>query len=66
MNLASLPDRRAKHDPKGASVADDDNDLNNNEFLAAVQRAAAALQAHGVSAGAHSRPECHARLPEPP
>jgi long-chain acyl-CoA synthetase len=51
MNLASLPDRRAKHDPEGASVADDDNDLNNNEFLAAVQRAAAALQAHGVSAG---------------
>ena len=51
MNLASLPDRRAKHDPEGPSVADDDNDLNNNEFLAAVQRAAAALQAHGVSAG---------------
>ena len=51
MNLAGLPDRRAKHDPERPSVADDDNDLNNNEFLEAVQRAAATLQAHGVSAG---------------
>ena len=41
MNLAGLPDRRAKQDPYGPSVADDDNDLNNNEFLEAVQRAAA-------------------------
>jgi O-succinylbenzoate-CoA ligase len=51
MNLAGLPDRRAKHDPERPSVADDDNDLNNNEFFEAVQRAAATLQAHGVSAG---------------
>ena len=35
MNLAGLPDRRAKHDPERPSVADDDNDLNNNEFNAA-------------------------------
>jgi long-chain acyl-CoA synthetase len=51
MNLASLPDRRARKDPEGPSVADDGSDLNNTEFLEAVQRAAATLQAHGVSAG---------------
>jgi O-succinylbenzoate-CoA ligase len=51
VKLAGLPDHRAKQDPEGPSVADDDNDLNNNEFLEAVQRAAATLQAHGVSAG---------------
>jgi long-chain acyl-CoA synthetase len=51
MNLPGLPDRRAKQNPEGPSVADDGSDLNNAEFLEAVQRAAASLQAHGVSAG---------------
>jgi acyl-CoA synthetase (AMP-forming)/AMP-acid ligase II len=51
MNLSALPDRRATENPSGPAVADDDTDLNNAEFLAAVQRAAATLQRHGVSAG---------------
>ena len=51
MNLPGLPDRRARQDPQGPSVADDGSDLNNTEFLEAVRRAAATLQAHGVSAG---------------
>jgi acyl-CoA synthetase (AMP-forming)/AMP-acid ligase II len=51
MNLSALPDRRAAENPSGPAVADDDVDLNNAEFLAAVQRTAAALQRHGVSAG---------------
>src|SRR6201988_991640 len=51
MNLAALPDRRAKQDPSGPSIADDNINLTNAEFLDAVIRAAAALQAHGVSAG---------------
>jgi long-chain acyl-CoA synthetase len=51
MNLSALPDRRAAENPSGPSVADDDIDVNNAEFLAAVQRAAASLQRHGVSAG---------------
>jgi long-chain acyl-CoA synthetase len=51
MNLATLPDQRAKHDPTGPSLADDNAKLTNAEFLDAVVRAAAALQARGVSAG---------------
>jgi long-chain acyl-CoA synthetase len=51
MNLAALPDRRAKQDPSGPSIADDNINLTNAEFLDAVERAAAVLQAHGVSAG---------------
>src|SRR6201995_5811946 len=51
MNLAALPDRRAEHDPSGPSIADDNINLTNAEFLDAVIRAAAVLQAHGVSAG---------------
>ena len=51
MNLAALPDRRAKQDPSGPSIADDDTNLTNAEFLDTIARAAAVLQAHGVSAG---------------
>ena len=51
MNLTALPDRRAKQDPSGPSIADDNINLTNAEFLDAVERAAAVLQAHGVSAG---------------
>ena len=51
MSLPALPDRRAAENPSGPAVADDDTNLNNTEFLDAVQRAAAVLQRHGVSAG---------------
>jgi long-chain acyl-CoA synthetase len=51
MNLSALPDRRAAENPSGSAVADDDIDLNNAEFLAAVHRAAASLQRHRVSSG---------------
>jgi long-chain acyl-CoA synthetase len=51
MNLAALPDRRAAEVPLGPAVADDNTDLDNSQFLAAVQRAAASLRARGVSAG---------------
>src|ERR1700756_3253521 len=51
MNLSALPDRRATENPSAPAVADDHTDLNNAEFLAAVQGAAATLQRHGVSAG---------------
>ena len=51
MNLPGLPDLRATENPSGPAVADDYTDLNNCEFLAAVQRAAASLRGHGVSAG---------------
>src|SRR6516164_6424769 len=51
MKLATLPDQRAKHDPLGPSIADDNVNLNNTEFLDAVVGAAAALQRRGVSAG---------------
>jgi long-chain acyl-CoA synthetase len=51
MNLSALPDRRAAENPSGPTVADDDIDLNNAEFLTAAQRAAASLRRHGVSAG---------------
>ena len=51
MDLSVLPDQRAMHDPLGQAVADDNNDLNNAEFLDAVKRAAATLRSRGVSAG---------------
>src|SRR5882757_1619893 len=51
MNLPALPDLRATENPSGPSVADDDTDLDNTQFLAAVQRAAASLRGLGVSAG---------------
>ena len=51
MNLPALPDLRTTETPTGPAVADDDTDLNNSEFLAAIQRAAASLRGHGVSAG---------------
>ncbi|HTF07311.1 MAG TPA: AMP-binding protein, partial [Asanoa sp.] len=51
MNLPALPDLRATENPSGPAVADDYTDLNNSQFLAAVQRAATALRGQGVSAG---------------
>jgi long-chain acyl-CoA synthetase len=51
MNLSGLPDRRAAENPHSAAVADDKTDLDNAQFLAAVQRAAASLRVHEVSAG---------------
>jgi acyl-CoA synthetase (AMP-forming)/AMP-acid ligase II len=51
MNLPALPDLRATENPSGHAVADDDTDLSNAQFLAAIQRAAASLRGHGVSAG---------------
>ncbi|MDT5196187.1 MAG: long-chain acyl-CoA synthetase [Mycobacterium sp.] len=51
MNLPALPDLRAAENPSGPAVADDNTDLNNAQFLAAVQRAAASLRGQGVSAG---------------
>src|SRR5882762_680887 len=51
MNLSALPDQRAAENPLGPAVADDNTDLDNTQFLAAVQRAAASLRGHGVAAG---------------
>ncbi len=51
MNLSALPDQRAAENPFGAAVADDQTDLDNAQFLAAVQHAAASLRGRGVSPG---------------
>jgi acyl-CoA synthetase (AMP-forming)/AMP-acid ligase II len=51
MNLSALPDQRAIDNPGGPAVADDQTDLDNGQFLIAVQRAAASLRGRGVSAG---------------
>jgi acyl-CoA synthetase (AMP-forming)/AMP-acid ligase II len=51
MNVWALPDLRAGQNPHGPCVADDDIEFDNEMFAATVRRAAAALQAHGVSAG---------------
>jgi long-chain acyl-CoA synthetase len=51
MNLPALPDLRATDNPSRPAVADDGTDLNNSQFLSAVQRAAASLRGRGVSAG---------------
>jgi acyl-CoA synthetase (AMP-forming)/AMP-acid ligase II len=51
MNLPALPDLRAAENPLGPAIADDHTDLNNSQFLAAVQRSAASLRGRCVSAG---------------
>ncbi|WP_433733424.1 class I adenylate-forming enzyme family protein [Nocardia sp. CA-129566] len=51
MNLSELPDLRATGDPYGPSIADDDVELNNIQFLRRVQRAAATLHSQGIGAG---------------
>jgi long-chain acyl-CoA synthetase len=51
MNVWALPDLRAGQNPHGPCVADDEIEFDNEMFAATVRRAAAALQAHGVSAG---------------
>lgn len=51
MNLSELPDLRATRDPYGPSIADDDVELNNIQFLRRVQRAAATLRSQGIGAG---------------
>ncbi|MEU0505707.1 AMP-binding protein [Nocardia sp. NPDC005998] len=50
MNLSELPDLRATRDPYGPSIADDDVELNNIQFLRTVQRAAATLRSQGIGA----------------
>lgn len=51
MHLGALPDLRAEQSPAAPAVADDQAELDNAQFLAAVQRAAAVLRHRGLSAG---------------
>ena len=51
MNLSALPDLRAAEAPDAPAVADDTINLNNTQFLTAVQQACAVLVEKGVSAG---------------
>ncbi|MEU2039883.1 AMP-binding protein [Nocardia niwae] len=51
MTLSTLPDRRAEAAPDAPALADDGTELNNREFLAAVQRAASGLRTAGVTTG---------------
>jgi long-chain acyl-CoA synthetase len=51
MHLSVLPDQRAKHDPLGPAVADDTSDLNNTQFLDAVEHTAEVLRDRGVATG---------------
>ncbi|MEU7632192.1 AMP-binding protein [Nocardia sp. NPDC049220] len=51
MILSTLPDCRAAIAPHAPAIADDGTDLDNTEFLRAVQRAATTLRAANVSTG---------------
>jgi long-chain acyl-CoA synthetase len=51
MNVSVIPDLRAANDPLGPAVAHDRTDLNNAQFLDAVQSAGAMLLGRGVSGG---------------
>ncbi|MGW4715725.1 class I adenylate-forming enzyme family protein [Nocardia sp. NPDC004260] len=51
MMLSTLPDRRAAATPQAPALAADGIELNNSEFLTAVQRAASRLRAAGVTTG---------------
>ncbi|WP_234360287.1 class I adenylate-forming enzyme family protein [Streptomyces sp. DSM 15324] len=51
LHIAELPDARAARNPTGPCIADDDEQLDNREFLNRVRSAAAALRAGGIGAG---------------
>ncbi|MBB3038240.1 class I adenylate-forming enzyme family protein [Hoyosella altamirensis] len=51
MNLTEVPELRAEQSPTGSAVSDDHTDLDNAAFLDTVNRHAATLDSHGVSAG---------------
>jgi long-chain acyl-CoA synthetase len=51
MEFASLPDRRAAHDPNGPALADASGSLTNAEMLEAVQAVTRRLAASGVGQG---------------
>lgn len=51
MNFASLPDRRAAHDPDGAAVSDGRQSLTNAQLLDRVRAAALQLQDLGIGPG---------------
>jgi acyl-CoA synthetase (AMP-forming)/AMP-acid ligase II len=51
MTLSTLPDRRAIAAPQAPALADDSTELDNSEFLAAVQRAASRLRAADITRG---------------
>ncbi|MEU7767292.1 AMP-binding protein [Nocardia sp. NPDC049190] len=51
MILSTLPDCRVATAPHAPAIADDGADLDNTEFLGAVQRAATSLRAAGISTG---------------
>ncbi|MFF4029552.1 class I adenylate-forming enzyme family protein [Streptomyces sviceus] len=51
MNFASLPDRRAAHDPDGAAVSDGRQSLTNTQLLDRVRAAALQLQDLGIGPG---------------
>ena len=51
MNFASLPDRRAEADPRGAAVSDGTRSLTNAQFLGRVRATAAYLRELGIGPG---------------
>ncbi|MGW9031128.1 class I adenylate-forming enzyme family protein [Streptomyces sp. NPDC055722] len=51
LHISELPDARAARNPTGLCIADDHQRLNNQDFLARVRNAAAALRARGIGAG---------------
>ncbi|MEU5043964.1 class I adenylate-forming enzyme family protein [Streptomyces griseorubiginosus] len=51
MNFASLPDRRAAHDPDGAAVSDGRQSLSNTQLLDRVRAAARQLRDLGIGPG---------------
>jgi len=51
MNFASLPDRRAEADPRGAAVSDGTRSLTNAQLLGRVRATAAYLRERGIGPG---------------
>lgn len=51
MDLASLPDRRAAHEPQGLAISDPRHSLTNEQFLFRVRAAAHHLQERGIGEG---------------
>ncbi|UUU24016.1 class I adenylate-forming enzyme family protein [Streptomyces sp. DSM 40750] len=50
-HIAELPDARAARNPTGPCIADDHEQLENQDFLKRVRGAAAVLRANGIRAG---------------
>jgi tellurite resistance protein len=61
MTAATIPDDRARADPRGACIADQRQELTNKQFADAVHAVAATFAGAGLAAARYWRSCCQTR-----